>query len=149
MGEIKLDELAEKREKTCTGNPTRYNPFGLSREGQLLEGMNKHLQIFSSGFFPGKDDGEGFIPVLIYVEETETGLSPLDEQNLPYAWTGKINAGTAERAVWWAFEIMTEKEGELFLKENHPRIRFTFSSGTHIEELATMYNGTDWIVRYG
>ena len=148
MKETKLDTLAEERGKTNTSNPSRYNPFGLSREGKLIEGMYKHLQIFTSGFFPGRDDGSGLIPVLIYVEETETGLVPLDDHNLPYAWTGKINSYTAECAVWWAFEIMTEKEEKLFLKDNHPRIRFTFSSGTHIEELSAVYNGTDWVVRF-
>ena len=148
MIETSLDTLVSARENSAQGNPYRYNPFGFSREGSLIEGFYKHLQFFTSGLFPGSGKDEGTIPVLIHVEPTESGIYPADEKNLPYGWTGKINSHTAERAVWWAYEIMTETEGREFMRENKPAVTFTYSEGGRLEELKVKYNGYDWIVIY-
>lgn len=148
MDRSSLDDLVRQREEAGTGNPYRYNPFGFSREGRLVNGFFKHLQFFSSGLFPGKGGTDADPLVIIRVEPTETGLLPPDQDNMPYGWEGKINSFIAEMAVWWAFEILTEDEGREFLQKNHPVVHFTYNGGTHIEELTVKYNGISWIVLY-
>ncbi len=82
--------------------------------------------------------------VIIQVPVTETGISPTCLDAQPYVWNGKINPAAAESALWYAFEILTEKEAEEFKRSNRPEVIFEFMQGFKYQMLRVKFIDEDW-----
>lgn len=83
--------------------------------------------------------------IRITVPPTETGVLPSTLECQPFGWTGKINEDVAERAVWWAFELLDDGEAKAFLKEHRPTVIFNYFENGRFFELVARFNGNFWI----
>ena len=84
--------------------------------------------------------------IQIYVKTTETGITPLTADEQPYGWDGKINENTAELAIWWAFEILTQDEADTFIEEQKPSVIFIYPDYGKVRSLHVKFNGNEWII---
>jgi hypothetical protein len=140
----RLDDFAAQTEAELKKNSLRRSPFGLSREGDCISAwelsfrmagllrLSRGCNIFGSEEL-----------VLITVLPTVTGIHPLASETR-YGWTGKINEFVAEMAVWWAFEITSDREAAAFLKAEKPVVHFGYSDSSGPGEMTVKYNGVFW-----
>jgi hypothetical protein len=140
----RLDDFIEVKEKEVKDNPFLQVPFGLSRDGNQINAwqMNYNrigiFSIYHGKKFFGKDD-----MILITVPVTETGLHPLAADQT-FGWVGKINEYIAEMAVWWAFELQSDKEASEFMKAHKPVVEFSYFDSEGPGEMSVKYNGNFW-----
>lgn len=140
----RLDDFAAQVEKELRANPLRRSPFGLSRDGESISAwelsfrMAGLLRLSRGCNIFGSDE-----LVLIAVLPTCTGVHPLASET-QYGWTGKINEFVAEMAIWWAFEITSEKEAAAFMKAEKPEVHFSYSDSSGLGEMTVKYNGRFW-----
>ncbi len=144
---IRLDDFAAIKEMEIKENPLLRSPFGISREGNRINAwqMNyNRISMFSishgKNFF-GKNE-----MIFMSVPATETGIKPLSADQ-PFGWDGKINEYTAELAVWWAFELITENEAAEFMKTHKPVVEFSYFDSDGPGEITVKYNGKFWEIK--
>jgi hypothetical protein len=121
--------------------------FDLSEEGSLVSTFYssfERLSIILNPLAGSILDSGG--KVRIYVPATETGIEPMSKSEQPFGWNGKINEHSAELAVWWAFEIMTETEASEFLRKNRPIVVFEYMENGGFFRLKVKYEISEWIV---
>ena len=142
----KLDEFVREKSAENRDNPLRESRFGFSREGNYVNpwAMNFERIGYYANTYLIRDVG-GDSCVRITVPPTETGVSPSMREPQPFGWSGKINEDIAERAVWWAFELLDDGEARAFLKEHHPTVIFNYFENGTFYELVTRFNGDFWI----
>jgi hypothetical protein len=142
----KLDEFV--REKLAEGEnaPVQASRFGFSREGSYINSWEMNYRRI--GYYSHSYILRDFIndsPVQITVPTTGTGVAPSAQEPQPFGWSGNINEYTAELAVWWAFELLSDDEAGKFLRDNKPVVIFSFFEGGRFCELVTRFNGEIWI----
>jgi len=140
----RLDDFAAEKEKEVKGDPFLRTPFGLSREGTRI---GTWQMVFNRiGLFyrsAGKNIFGNDDMTLITVPATENGIHPSAEDQ-PFGWDGKINEYTAEMAVCWAFDLMSDSETSEFLKINRPVVVFSYLDSDGPGEISVKYNGRFW-----
>jgi hypothetical protein len=142
----KLDEFAVQREGMARFMPNSESHFGLSKEGEYINHWHMGYERLGSFFTVlGLNFSGVYRFVAIDVPTTDTGIVPLTLDDQPYGWDGKINAYTAEMAVWWAFELMDEREAREFMEEHCPVVIFNFMEAGKWRSLTTRFNGATWI----
>lgn len=142
----KLDDFAAQMDSELIDNPFIRSPFGMSHEGECISAWEMSFRriglLRSSGgcnIFGSEE------VVVITVPPTSTGIHPLSAET-QYGWTGKINSFTAEMALWWAFEITSDREAAEFMKKNKPAVIFSYSDSNGLGEITVKYNGEMWII---
>jgi hypothetical protein len=143
---IRLDDFVKEKEKEIKDNPFLRSPFGMSREGSRVNAwqMNfNRISMFSISH--GKDFFGNRQMILITVHATETGIYPLAEDH-PFGWDGRINEYVAEMAVWWAFELLSDGEAAVFLKEHKPVVEFSYFDNEGPGTVSVKYNGNFWVI---
>lgn len=112
--------------------------FGYSREGNFKKWVLGIERIsFASPFSEW---------IFVTVPTTETGVSPEHADEQPYGWNGNINAYAAEAAVWYAFDLLTEREACDFMEAHRPSVIFEFVERGRPERLEVRYQDGRWIV---
>lgn len=142
----KLDEFVREKSAEDGDNSFRESRFGFSRDGNYVNPWQMNYERI--GYYANTymiRDVAGDSCVQITVPPTQTGVMPSTQEPQPFGWTGKINEDLAERAVWWAFELLDDGEAGAFLKEHHPIVIFTFYENGRFYELVTRFNGDIWI----
>lgn len=142
----RLDDFAAQRELETADNPFNHTPFGLKTEGNFVSGWK--MSYMRAGLFfrsGGKLLFQNDDMIFITVPETETGIKPL-AKDMPFGWDGKINSNTAELAVWWAFEITSDKEADEFMRTNHPEVDFSYIDSNGPGDMTVKFNGEFWII---
>jgi len=143
----RLDDYV--REQSLETGPGRFNQsrLGLSREGSFVNSWQMNIQRI--GYFANaymvRDFGDDSC-VQILVPPTETGVVPSENEQQPFGWTGMINEYTAELAVWWAFELVSDDEARLFMREHRPMVLFRYYDDGGYRELEAKFNGEALIV---
>jgi hypothetical protein len=142
----KLDEFVLEKAAESGNNPLRESRFGLSRDGSYVNSwqMNYERIGFYATTYMLRDIG-GDSVVQVTVPATETGVSPSAQEQQPFGWSGKINEYVAELAVWWAFELLEEKEARAFMGEHRPSVIFRFFEDGRFCELVARFNGQFWV----
>jgi hypothetical protein len=127
-------------------HPMRQSQFGFSSEGQYVNSweMNYRRIGYYAHAFATRDFGSESC-IQISVPATETGIEPSSLTQQPFGWTGKINEHSAELAVWWAFELLSDGEARQFMKDNKPVVLFRFYDYGRYRELEVKFNGDAWI----
>lgn len=120
--------------------------FGFEERGGYVHRGKADYEIIGFLMNPYGYEPESGNYIRIYVPRTETGVPPLDEANLPYGWSGMINEKTAETAVWWAFELLTEGEALRFMREHGPEVIFEYARDGRMNRLGTRHRRGMWIV---
>ena len=142
----RLDDVVAEIEKETGNDPFVRTPFGSRKDGNMTGGWTMSLRrgaMLTAGpgrYLFSKDD-----MILVTVPATESGIEPL-AANLPFGWDGKINENTAELAVWWAFEITSEKEAAEFMRQNHPEVIFGYFDNNGPGEITVKFNGKFWVI---
>lgn len=142
----RLNDYVAMKELEAKDNPFLNTPFSMSREGNQVgtwEMVYKRIGLIrtSSGInFFGKDE-----MILITVPKTESGVKPLAEDQ-PFGWNGKINEYTAEIAVEWAFELLSDRETAKFLAEHKPTVEFSYFDSEGPGQITVKFNGEFWII---
>ena len=142
----KLDEFVREQSAGNGDAPFRESRFGLSVEGVYINPWQMNYERI--GYYANTcmiRDAGGDSCVRITVPPTETGVSPSTREPQPFGWSGKINEDIAERAVWWAFELLDDGEARAFMKEHRPVVIFNFYENGGFCELVTRFNGDFWI----
>ena len=107
---MRLNDYSAEMEKEALSRQAVSTPFGLSGEGNFIDTWRMNydrIEIYTRNYGISMLGPGGVIR--IYVPRTDSGVEPLTADEQPYGWDGKINEESAERAVWWAFELMTKK----------------------------------------
>lgn len=117
------------------------NPFyGNSKDGQLVEQWTTDLD--------GLEIFYSFVRnstwIRITVLPTQTGIRP--QGNAVFRWKGQINEHIADSVVWWAFELLTEREAAMFKIQNKPMVTFQFIRMGHSYEHVATFDGYNWIL---
>jgi hypothetical protein len=127
-------------------HPVRQSRFGLGREGQYVNSweMNYRRIGYYANTYAIRDFGfESCIQIT--VPATETGIEPTSLNTQPFGWTGKINEYSADLAIWWAFELLSDGEARQFMKDNRPVVLFRFYESGRFRELEVKFNGDAWM----
>lgn len=142
----RLDDVVAEIERETKGDPFVRTPFGSRTDGNMTGGWAMSLQraaMLAAGpgrYLFAKDD-----MILVTVPATETGMEPV-ATNMPFGWDGKINENTAEIAVWWAFEITSEREAAEFMREHRPEVVFGYFDNNGPAEVRVKFNGECWVI---
>jgi hypothetical protein len=140
----RLDDFVRERADDLQ-NPIPRSWFGQDREGEIIDPWRLNYQRL--GFFAGSYVLNDFGPdacVMVEVPDTETGVAPAGGRT--FGWSGQINEHLADRAVWWAFEILSEREAREFFLAHRPSVLFRFVDGGRMCELETKFDGAAWMV---
>lgn len=142
----RLNDFVAEKEQETKNDPLTNTPFGLSTEGNHVgrwEMIFKRIGMIKTSFginFYGNEE-----MILITVPKTETGVSPLVIEQ-PFGWNGKINEHTAEMAVCWAFELLSEEETAAFLRKHKPTVCFSYFDSSGPGEITVKFNGEVWVI---
>lgn len=142
----KLDEFVREVSAGGGDDPFWESRFGLSRDGSCINPWQMNYERI--GYYANTYMLRDFIGdscVQITVPPTESGVSPSSRDFQNFGWQGKINEYLAERAVWWAFELLDDAEAKVFLTVHRPAVLFGFYENGRFYELETRFNGTFWI----
>ena len=141
----RLDDYAREMESQDL-HSRRQSRFGLGSEGQYVSSweMNYRRIGFYAHAYVTRDFGSESC-IQISVPATETGIEPASMNQQPFGWTGKINENSAELAVWWAFELISESEARQFIKDNKPVVLFRYYETGRFRELEVKFNGDVWM----
>ena len=142
----RLNSYVREREELSKQNPFTGCPFGLETEGRWVNRWE--LNYRRIGFYVRAHrigDFDAGSLVQMYVPRTESGVEPLNADEQPFGWDGKINENTADCAVWWAFELLTENEAGEFKRIHKPAVIFHYIDKGSPAELAVRFNGIEWI----
>ncbi len=143
----KLDDYVREQEQDSGPGGFRESRFGLSREGSYVNSWQMNYQrigYYASSYMVKDFGAESCIQIL--VPPTETGMVPSANEQQPFGWTGKINEYSAELAVWWAFELLSDGEARRFMIEHRPTVLFRYFDYGGYRELEAKYNGDIWVV---
>jgi len=143
----RLDDYVREREEGGGRGLVLESPFGFSREGSYVDSW--HMNYQRIGYYANTYMVRDFGPescVQIQVPPTETGLAPSSSEQQPFGWTGKINEYTAELAVWWAFELLSDGEARRFMEEHRPMVVFRYFDEGSYRELETRFDGRVWVI---
>jgi hypothetical protein len=141
----RLDDFIREQEAAASKS-LQESPFGLSREGHYVNSwlMNYQRIGFYGTSYVTRDFGEESC-VQITVPPTGSGVMPSEREQQPFGWTGRINEYSAELALWWAFELLSDHEARIFMAEHRPGVIFRYFDGLGFRELDAAFNGTIWI----
>lgn len=143
----RLDDYVREQEQNTGPGRLKESHFGLSREGEYVNSWQMNYQRigFYANSYMIRDYGtESCIQIL--VPPTETGMVPAANEQQPFGWTGKINEYSAELAVWWAFELLSDGEARQFMKNHRPVVIFRYFDDDGYRELEAHFNGDMWFV---
>ena len=142
----RLDDYVREMELLAGQHPLWESRFGFSKEGRYVNSweMNYRRIGYYAHTYVTRDFGPDSC-IQIYVPDTETGIAPAAQELQPFGWTGKINEHTAELAVWWAFELLSDCEARQFMKEHKPVVLFRFYETGGYRELEAKFNGENWM----
>ena len=145
---MKMNHYVMEKKEIYDRYPLVNNPFGMETDGDILSGWTQN---YRRAYFFLKDKGISEFAednmIQIYVPATGSGIEPCNIHEQPYGWKGKINESVAERAVWWAFDLLTEDEANDFFRDEHPVVKFEYLGLKKISSLTVIYNGSTWIVQ--
>ncbi len=142
----RLNDYVIEKELEVKGNPFLRTPFGMSTEGNQVSAWRmiySRIGVFTTTYgknFFGKDD-----MILITVPVTDSGIHPL-AQDQPFGWDGKINEFTADMAVCWAFELLSDSEAAEFMKIHKPSVNFSYLGSDGPGEISVKFNGEFWVI---
>lgn len=142
----RLDDFVREQEEVGKQSLRGGSHFGLSREGSYVNSwqMNFERIGYIAGRYIVDDFGSNSI-IQIMVPPTETGMVPSMNEQQPFGWTGNINEYSAELAVWWAFELLSDGEALQFMKEHRPSVVFRYFDDNGFRELEARFNGKIWM----
>ena len=143
----RLDDYVREREQDGGRGLVLESPFGFNREGSYVDSW--HMNYQRIGYYANAYMVRDFGPescIQIQVPPTETGLAPSSGEQQPFGWTGKINEYTAELAVWWALELLSDGEARRFMEEHRPRVMFRYFDEGGYCELETRFDGHVWMI---
>ncbi len=144
----KLNDYVLEKEEEARMIGLLRSPFGLSTAGKRMDGwqsLGQRYELFTR--YQGYADFAPSNYIEIVVPSTSTGVRPQDEDLQPYYWDGSINEYVAEMAVWWAFDLITEKEALQFLTTHKPVVIFNYMERRRRSETSVQYEDGLWIVR--
>ena len=147
IGKRLNDYVLEKEEEARKIGLLR-SPFGLTIKGNRMDGwqsFGQRYELFTR--YQGYADFSPSNYIEIFVPATLSGAKPLNEEEQPYYWDGSINEQVAEMAVWWAFDILTEREALEFMKAHQPMVIFCYMERRKRDETSVQYQDGRWIVR--
>jgi hypothetical protein len=141
----RLDDYVREMESQWL-HSMRQSPFGLSSEGRYVNSweMNYRRIGYYAHTFVTRDFGPESC-IQVSVPATETGIEPVSLNQQPFGWTGKINEYSAELAIWWAFELLSDGEARQFMKDNKPVVLFRFYESGRYRELVVKFDGDAWM----
>jgi hypothetical protein len=146
-GSISLSDLVEEKITANSHNPFVYSPFGRELDGQFI---NPWLSNYGRiAFFTrslGVSDFTTQSIIDVFVPATRTGMIPMNMDEQPYSWNGKINAAAAESALWYAFGIITDAEAVEFMRNNCPEVIFQYIDKSRFHKLTVQFIGGVWRV---
>ncbi len=144
----RLDDYVQEREQGSGRGLFIDSPFGFSREGSYVDSWQMNYQRigYYANTYIVRDFGQESC-IQILVPPTETGVVPFAHEQQPFGWTGKINEYTAELAVWWAFELLSDGEARRFMQENRPAVVFRYYEEGGFRELETKFDGYRWMIK--
>jgi hypothetical protein len=142
----RLDDYVREMESQGR-NSAGGSRFGFSNEGHYVNSWEMNYRRI--GYYAKSYVISDFGPescIQISVPATETGIEPASLNQQPFGWTGKINDHSAELAIWWAFELLSDGEARQFMKDNKPVVLFRFYESGRFRELEVKFNGDIWMV---
>ncbi len=144
---MKLNNYVAMKIKEAEKHALSYSPFGFSTAGEIVHSFQTSILNIQQFTLQGRLHPHAEDQVIkIIVPRTITGISPEKETGQTFGWKGSINEYAAETAVWWAFDILTEDEGDRFLENERPSVIFQFIEMASFQELTVNYNGKYWDV---
>lgn len=146
---MRLNDYVKQKVKEAFANHQVYCPFGLTTDGNFVNSWQMNyarIELFTK--FHGIDEFSSQKYIQIFVERTGSGIDPNNAKDMPLGWNGKINEHTADMAVWWAFEILTEDEATSFYLNQRPTVTFTYQEQGKQYALKTKHDGTSWTIVY-
>jgi hypothetical protein len=144
---MRLDDFVREQERNARPGLFGGSPFGLSREGSYMNSWQMNYQRigYYANTYMIRDFGvESCIQIM--VPPTETGVVPSENEQQPFGWSGKINEYTAELAIWWAFELLSDEEARRFMMEHRPAVLFRYYNDGGYRELEAKFNGRMWMI---
>jgi len=143
---MRLDDYVREMESRGR-NSARQTRFGLSSEGQYVDSWEMNIRRigYCANTYVTRDFGSESC-LQIAVPATETGIEPTTLNPQPFGWTGKINEHSAELAIWWAFDLLSDGEARQFMKDNKPVVLFRFYESGRYRELEVKFKGDVWMV---
>ncbi len=142
-----LDDFIREKIERIALNPFLNSPFGYETDGQFLNkwlSNYERISFFTRSF--GMSDFSSQSLIDVYVPATSTGIVPVNVEEQPYHWSGKINGAAAEAAVWHAFELFPGADAVNFMGMNSPVVVFKYIEKSRRHALTVQFADKAWRV---
>ncbi len=143
----RLDDYVREQELEAGPGRFKQSRLGLSREGSFVNSWQMNYQrigYFANTYMVRDFSDDSCVQILM--PPTDTGVVPSENEQQPFGSTGMINEYTAELALWWAFELLSEDEARRFMEEHRPTVLFRYYDDGGYRELEARFDGEVWIV---